>query len=1649
MNEQITRDNIIRDSELINKAVTENLEREAERIAKADALQQKTQAQAEEGYDGFSDTTVKLIPSPNFSGAKSVGTMLPINLANETVTNLTLLARKFDFIDFIKEKLNYSSRVKVVQSFSSEQIDALVLSIKSFESGNGFILGDMAGIGKGRICAGIMRYAHTQGIIPVFFTQKPYLLNDIYRDLINIDGIGMDKKERSVPPRPFVMHNEGVIVDIEGNPIPTSQAYKTSYTNGEAIYRFIDNKNPNSINEFCIQMTEEIDRTQNIKLFKDFNAVMLPYSVVSQGKSMIRRNFLNAIASNSILIFDESHNAASANLNSKILQVGIPLVKASKGVLFSSATWAKNPSVFNLYVVKTSLRTAVPTLDSITDALKVGGENVSEYISSGLAKEGQMIRRERSFGDCLKVTEYVGSIRKEDDFGQTIYSDLPDDTQRAFYDEAIGYFKELRDFSKSDNAASAISIAVMREASKLNLKLEIGSLYNELLKDVNKAPNIDAMRTSFIKQNAGKYIAEFSPDSITRYKATFRENLFLAIKGKFAADKVIESLSTPVEYKDVDGTVRKTPQKPIIAMKNTGERIFDELQLEIGQEVNNDFSEYLKAIYNKMFVGEVKFRKIDSNIFESVKTLASSGTNYTLIIADYKVELDDFSDGGQEITEIQSKLDNYKSALPFSVIDYLRDRIESVQRPSVYFGYNGAPLYGQASSPYYRFAEATSRNSMLKRDEDGILRFQKNDRMKSTTKIFRAFNSGSVDVMLINVVASTGGSAQSSPSEGADTRQRNMFIVQFELDVNIEVQKRGRVNRTGQLNSPVYTYIITKIPAEKRQYLMLRRKLRKLDANTSADQTASKRSAEMTDNKGNVIEDIFNHYGYEVFVKDFIEAPENVAYHSIFEAMGFRKKSGVQGQAEQNEINTNEFDAFVRELELYPADFQEEFFDEMNQKYIQNKIALIAEDNYQEELETQRYKASLKERVVIQLNSGSTVFSLPLFYAYYYTLESKRPLSKDKRDQKANELAVWDKQPMKPVEFYDKFINDYLSESKKATQAFEKELDDAAPLRKEFPKNKEGQEKYNKAYQNFLTHRKERLDRQNDVNTNMYSLLLFFKPYTKVTYKGNIGMFIGYKIKKSDTKFKYSAGNIEFVFCFLSRYPILSLKTTTGLQDLIDIRLSTRTFFQTDFQVNEKKVAIEKIDNWKPDLNKRIIRAFLIGNILSGIVEADKRKKEDKISSWALNRFYNMDGSVTTGIELKFDSELPDTAKIRVSGEQLTVSSDNFNMYEYIKGMPDSTGVDFRQSLSSQSAQTIFPIWNTESEKLVDRAICIVSRPFTYKKPDTGETIDTNVVDFEIIQKYKVEEIKLTRQKLIKDVKKGEKAYNELFYDQEFEQMFSKYLMSKIPERTKIKYAFKRNPTPKNPDGGLYYDYNCYIKRYKFVITDEAEIKTFLSELHKRYDANFNFRSNIADYYNIEEQGDDAFTRSLESGKKEQIRAFPEGDYQYRFMKNIPESTYTSIPYVIERTTDSTYGGVILSQPLLPNLLPSFDMKPYRFPNDIYIKLALSVLDEEAKAKFVKTIEEMAEVKNDDAYTIGEYVLKFLTERSVDITYFFGDLRISEFGSIFREFALKQDLEKIIIEDRKEEDVIEAIPSKKQVTLEDAENYIIKLLQQI
>ena len=539
-------------------------------------------------------------------------------------------------------------------------------------------------------------------------------------------------------------------------------------------------------------------------------------------------------------------------------------------------------------------------------------------------------------------------------------------------------------------------------------------------------------------------------------------------------------------------------------------------------------------------------------------------------------------------------------------------------------------------------------------------------------------------------------------------------------------------------------------------------------------------------------------------------------------------------------------------------------------------------------------------------------------------------------------------------------------------------------------------------------------------------------------------MFIGYKIKQTGTKFKYTDGNIEFIFCFLSKYPILHLKLSSNGDELKAIRDSSQLFLGAQsFKFGQSDSA--KIDEWRPNLNRRQIRRFMAGNILSGIVEANKRKKEGAFRSWALTRFTNIDGSVATAIELKFERDLPDDTRIRATTEQLAVAADNVNTYSYIEEIPESYGTSFDVSQGYVRNQNIYPIWNVEGEKICDRAICIVHRK-PYFRNASGEAVYQDNVQFEVMQSYVVQVLKDTKQKVMKERKEGEKLYNKLYHDQAFQEMFSEHLVTKTPERTKIDYAFARIKDTKDKNGYTtkYNEFNTYIKRYEFKMSEREAIQQFLSEIYKKYDVSFNFRSDVAEYFNVEAQSD-----LYDPTKKDQVRAFPDGEYQYRFMRRVADNTLEAIPNMIRKTFDGAYGGVVLSQPLMPNMLPSFEMKPYKFPNEIYVKLTLAVLTDEAKSEFVKRLEEMAEVNDDDAFTIGEYVRGFLAQRSVGTTYFFGDLRTSEYGNIFREYALKQDLEKLVLEERGEEVIVEAKPVKTQVTLDDAENFIIKLYQLI
>ena len=119
----------------------------------------------------------------------STQTLIPFNMASAAQQALERFEQQHGNIDeYLAIRLGYGSVAELHQYFSAEQVDASALAISNIERGAGFITGDQTGIGKGRICASIMRYAQQQGKIALFITKDKPLYADMMRD---VGDIGM------------------------------------------------------------------------------------------------------------------------------------------------------------------------------------------------------------------------------------------------------------------------------------------------------------------------------------------------------------------------------------------------------------------------------------------------------------------------------------------------------------------------------------------------------------------------------------------------------------------------------------------------------------------------------------------------------------------------------------------------------------------------------------------------------------------------------------------------------------------------------------------------------------------------------------------------------------------------------------------------------------------------------------------------------------------------------------------------------------------------------------------------------------------------------------------------------------------------------------------------------------------------------------------------------------------------------------------------------------------------------------------------------------------------------------------------------------------------------------------------------------------
>jgi hypothetical protein len=426
----------------------------------------------------------------NFSANKSVNTLVATNhlTALEGAFD-KLRARVGDVDAYVRSKLKYDD-AGFKKAFSAEQVEALALAIDNIEQGRGFIIGDQTGIGKGRVVAAMIRYAKLNGRTPVFVTQMPDLYGDMMRDLNDIGMSGfkplMTNNNASVPLdaealawfgevqaiNTRVAELESAIADevlkelgSEAKPEDLAIAIRTAMkasTNPEIVslrseVAELKASRPEKRGQFL--ETPNIDKHEATLAefvqagnIGDYGAIFTTYNQMaaldsgkprrdkdgskkdaSAPKFAYRDTFLRRMVNqNAMLILDESHNAGAAG-DGKFPKVGDvvrALVKSSGSVFYSSATFAKNPSVMDVYS-KTDLGQAFTSSNDLARA--IGTVPQQQVASAMLVEAGQYIRRERSFnGIEYKIDTVEADTKAPEDVSTAMRLTVEfDDAKRA------------------------------------------------------------------------------------------------------------------------------------------------------------------------------------------------------------------------------------------------------------------------------------------------------------------------------------------------------------------------------------------------------------------------------------------------------------------------------------------------------------------------------------------------------------------------------------------------------------------------------------------------------------------------------------------------------------------------------------------------------------------------------------------------------------------------------------------------------------------------------------------------------------------------------------------------------------------------------------------------------------------------------------------------------------------------------------------------------------------------------------------------------------------------------------------------------------------------------------------------------------------
>jgi len=945
-----------------------------------------------------------------------LGTVIPKGMASETINALEGVKRQlleaygWDLDSFVQNRLDFTpeelgidrklyntldkaGQEKIINDnlckvFAPEQLDAIALAIYNVENRKqGMIVGDMTGVGKGRVAAALIRYTIKYlKKVPVFLTEKSYLFSDIYRDIIDTasdpdipQSIKVDEKRKEIK---LTKAQESAIIkehiDNGYSPEEAEEMLQAQTERGfvmEPVYA----KNKNYEDEvrkakktrlqiipFILNNRSKETNVKNLKGdilylaqsasdgdFKaainglyvpgNYNCVMSTYSQISGSIRSRKMEWFNAICKDTVVICDESHNASGASNTGRFLLASL---QESRGAVFLSATYAKRADNMVIYAAKTSMaETGLPQEDLIY-AIEKGGVPLQEIISSQLVAEGQMIRRERSYNGINILYNILDASMANTGHPEFDLSD-------RHYAIADAFTKLLRDIILfQDNIGEW---GKTKEVAQKFLKETYGEVEIPRQYDVRKTLSSSPVFSRVFNVN---------------------NQLLFTLKCEAIADRAIQYM--------------KQGKKPVIAFASTMESFIDDLTnehglpLKEGDIINADF----KAILQKL---------LDSVLVLNIKHPDGKKTKRILDIGYLPEEAQMF------YKSIYYNIKQISIGLSISPIDVILTKIRAA-------GFSAE--------------EITGRSGKLEFLTDDFITARYVRRVKTApTDLFRSFNQNKTDCLLINQSGSTGGSVQALPNMVVDkvrikdkdgvfrtvkydkslkdeivvpdsltptdeVKQRVMLVLQPELDINKEVQKRGRVYRSGEVLKPMYEYLCSAIPAEKRLQMMLQKKLRSLDANTSSNQ---KQNDQLLN-----ISDFLNKYGDEIVVKYLMENTQLIA--KLGDPLKMINSSG-QVQEPETSQKLNAAHRVSGRVAVLSISEQEKFYNDVSERYEDHVKLLKSTGDYDLEVEYYDLQSEPLEKEILMVGTGgNSLFGRNTIIERSMINNLKKPYAKEELD---------------------------------------------------------------------------------------------------------------------------------------------------------------------------------------------------------------------------------------------------------------------------------------------------------------------------------------------------------------------------------------------------------------------------------------------------------------------------------------------------------------------------------------------------------------------------------------------------------------------------------------------------------------------------